>query len=180
MVFHNSLSLYDIRFELSMKLSILFALIFILAGALLVEGIEWKQIFDRPAFYSIMASGNIEDLNAELILLSSTSICEKEAYEGALLMRKAGLLKKASEKLRFFNEGRTKLETSLLKDSANGEYHFLRLSIQEHSPETVKYRTELEADKQYIIKTFKNLLPDVQKAIIEYSKNSIILHPQDF
>ena len=72
------------------------------------------------------------------------------------------------------------LVVGLLKDSVNGEYHFLRLSIQEHAPEIVKYRTELEADKQYIIKTFKNLLPAVQQAIIEYSKNSIILHPQDF
>ena len=166
-------------FDLPMKLNIIFAMIFILAGAE-VQGIEWKQIFDRPAFYSIMASGNVEDLNAELLLLNSTSISEKKAYEGALLMRKAGLLKKASEKLQFFKQGRIKLETSLLKDSVNGEYHFLRLSIQEHAPEIVKYRTELEADKQYIIKTFKNLLPAVQQAIIEYSKNSIILHPQDF
>ena len=162
-----------------MKLRIIFALIFILSGVV-VKGIEWEQIFDRPAFYSIMASGNIEDLNAELELLSSASICEKEAYEGALLMRKAGLLKKASEKLELFKQGRIKLETALLNDSINGEYHFLRLSIQEHAPEVVKYRSELEVDKQYIIKTFKNLLPDVQQAIIDYSKNSIILHPQDF
>ena len=162
-----------------MKLSIIFTLIFILAGAV-VHGIEWEQIFDRRAFYSIMASGNTEELNAELILLSSTSISEKEAYEGALMMRKAGHLKKASDKLHLFKQGRIKLETALLKDSVNGEYHFLRLSIQEHAPEIVKYRTELETDKQYIIKTYKNLLPAVHEAIMEYSKNSIVLRPQDF
>jgi len=116
----------------------------------------------------------------KLTLLNSASINEKEAYEGALLMRKSGLLKKAAEKLKLFKKGRIKLETALLKDSSNGEYHFLRLTIQEHAPKIVKYRAELETDKQYIIKSFKNLSPVVQQAIIDYSKNSKILNPEDF
>ncbi len=162
-----------------MKLRIIFALFFILSGAI-AESKNLIQNFDREAFYMVMASGKMEDINEELTLLNSATINEKEAYLGALLMRKAGIVKIPKEKLKFFKKGRIKLETALLKDSSNGEYHFLRLAIQEHAPEIVKYRTEIETDKQYIKRSFKNLSSAVQQAIIDYSKNSKILHPQDF
>jgi len=167
------------RFNVTMKLKILFALFFIISGVR-VQAKNLIQDFDRPAFYAAMASGNIESVNEELALLNSASIIEKEAYEGALLMRKSGLLKIASEKLKLFKKGRIKLETALLKDSSNGEYHFLRLTIQEHAPKIVKYRTEIENDKQFILKSFKNLLPVVQQAILDYCKNSKILNQEDF
>jgi hypothetical protein len=162
-----------------MKLKILFAAYFIISGAM-VQGKNLIQDFDRSGFYAVMASGNIKNVNEELILLNSVSIIEKDAYEGALMMRKSGLIKVPAEKLKYFKKGRIKLETALLKDSNNGEYHFLRLTIQEHAPKIVKYRTELENDKQYILKSFKNLSPVVQQAIIDYSKNSKILKPEDF
>ncbi len=157
-----------------MKLKILFAAYFIISGAM-VQGKDLLQDFDRSGFYAVMASGNIKNVNEELILLNSASIIEKDAYEGALMMRKSGLIKIPAEKLKYFKKGRIKLETALLKDSNNGEYHFLRLTIQEHAPKIVKYRAELENDKQYILKSFKNLSPVVQQAIIDYSKNSKIL-----
>src|SRR5665647_522046 len=174
-----SLSLPCTRFDLTMKLRILFVLFCILPSAM-IRGENLIQDFDRPAFYAAMASGNIENVNEELSLLNSASISEKEAYEGALLMRKSGLLKIPAEKLRFFKKGRIKLERALLKDSSNCEYHFLRLTIQEHAPNVVKYRSELEKDKQYILRCFRNLSPVVQQAIIDYSKNSKILNPEDF
>lgn len=174
-----ALSLQCTRFNVTMKLKILFALFFIISGVR-VQAKNLIQDFDRSAFYAAMASGNIERVNEELALLNSASIIEKEAYEGALLMRKSGLLKIASEKLKLFKKGRIKLETALLKDSSNGEYHFLRLTIQEHAPKIVKYRTEIENDKQFILKSFKNLLPVVQQAILDYCKNSKILNQEDF
>lgn len=174
-----SLSLQCTRFNVDMKLWILFAVFLIISGVK-VQGKNLIQDFDRSAFYAAMASGNIEDINEELTLLNSASINEKEAYAGALLMRKSGLLKKAAEKLKLFKKGRIKLETALLKDSSNGEYHFLRLTIQEHAPKIVKYRAELENDKQFILKSFKDLSPVVQQAIIDYCKNSKILNQDDF
>jgi len=146
----------------------------------MMRGESLKQDFDKPDFYAVLASGKLEDINKELILLNTASIPEKEAYEGTLLMRKSGLLKIPAEKLRFFKKGRIKLESALLKDSSNCEYHFLRLTIQEHAPKVVKYNSELENDKQYILKYFKDLSPVVQKVIINYSKNSKILNPEDF
>jgi hypothetical protein len=162
-----------------MKLSLLFTLFFILPCVNL-QSEDLVQSFDRSAFYEVMASGKTEKINEELILLNSATISEKEAYEGTLLMRKSGLLKIPAEKLKFFKEGRIKLETALLKDNNNGEYHFLRLTIQEHAPKIVRYHADIETDRQDIKKSFKNLLPVVQQAIINYSKNSQILRPQDF
>jgi hypothetical protein len=114
------------------------------------------------------------------VLLNPASVPEKDAYEGALLIRKAGLVKLPAEKLKLFKKGRIKLETALLNDADNGEYHFLRLAVQENAPKIVKYKANIETDKAYVKKTFKNLSPAVQHAIVEYSKNSKILRPQDF
>jgi len=162
-----------------MKLRVIVGLFFIFFG-LTVQGINLKQNFDRSAFYAVMASGKIGEVNEELLQLNSATLNEKEAYEGALMMRKGGLEKVPAEKLKFFKKGRIKLETALLKDSDNGEYHFLRLTIQENAPKIVKYRSELETDKQQIKKSFKNLSSVVQQAILDYSKSSKILHPKDF
>lgn len=139
-----------------------------------------RQDFDRQAFYTIMASGKLSEINDELLIISESSIIEKQAYEGALMMRKAGLLKKAAEKLKVFKAGRIKLETALLDDENNGEYRFLRITIQEHAPHMVKYYKELENDIVLVGKLFKNLPPVVQNAIRNYCKTSKVLHLQDF
>ena len=138
------------------------------------------QSFNREAFYAVMASGDLEEINNELILVRSQSIIEKDAYEGALLMRKAGLLKKPEEKLKAFKSGRIKLETVLSDNNENGEYRFLRLTIQEHAPHIVKYYKEQGSDSEYIKAVFKNLSPVIQTAIRNYSKTSKILRPEDF
>lgn len=162
-----------------MRLRIIFPLLFVLSS-LVMQGKEVQQSFNKPAFYTVMASGNVDQINAELMRVAAASIIEKEAYEGALLMKKAGLMTKPADKLKFFKSGRIKLESSLIKDSSNGEYHFLRLIIQEHAPGVVKYHAELKKDSQYIHNVFKSLSPIVQQAIIDYSKNSKILRPEDF
>ena len=162
-----------------MRLITIFAFFFILSCKA-VQGRQIVQTFDKSSFYNVMASGSLEDINAELTIVAAASIPEKKAYEGALLMKKAGLLKKAADKLKFFKAGYFQLESALKKDSTNGEYHFLRLTIQEHAPRTVKYFKDLEKDSLYIQNTFKDLSPVIQKVIIDYSKNSKILRPENF
>lgn len=137
------------------------------------------QGFDKEAFYGSMASGNMERINDELSIVRAASFTEKDAYEGALLMRKAGLLKKAEDKLKAFKAGRIKFEMAMRADSENAEYRFLRLTIQEHAPRVVKYHKEQEQDSKYIQKVYKNLAPVVQKAILEYSKTSKVLRLED-
>jgi hypothetical protein len=158
-----------------MKLITIFALL-AFVPAMSLPG---RQVFDKSAFYHIMATGNRNAVDSELTLLGKEGSTENDAYKGALLMRKAGLLSMPGEKLRSFKAGRIKLETALSKDSANGEYHFLRLIIQEHAPGIVRYSNDLQKDRDHIRRSFKILPQAVQKAILDYSKNSKTLRPED-
>ncbi len=160
-----------------MKIKILFALVIFLSGAVAIG----KNIakFDKAKFYEVIKIGNKESINEQLALLATSDIMEKGAYEGFLLMRKAGITARPAEKLKLFKAGRIKLEAALLNDNTNVEYHFLRLIIQEKAPKVVKYTQDLVADKQIILKEYKNLPAVVQHAIADYAKTSIIIKPQD-
>ena len=157
-----------------MNIKIVFNLLFLLS-VIAVQGNSQKLSFNKQAFYNAMASDNLEEINAQLNIVRGTSISEKEAYEGALLMKKAGLVTKAKEKLTLFKSGRLKLEASIKNDSKNTEFYFLRLIIQEHAPKMVNYRNELENDGSLIRTNYKTLPQVVQQAIFEYSKKSKVL-----
>lgn len=149
-----------------------------LPGAV-VLGKNLQQKFEKTTFYAVMDRGSLEEVNNEIDVVTASSINEKEGYEGALLMRKAGLVARPAEKLKLFKAGRIKLETALLNDKDNVEFHFLRFAVEEHAPKIVKYRTDLEADKQIILKSYKDLSPVVQRAIMDYTKKSKLLQAQD-
>lgn len=122
-----------------------------------------------------MAADDLQSVNSQLAIVRSASINEKEAYEGALLMKKAGLVSRAKEKLSLFKAGRLKLEASIKKDNGNTEFIFLRVIIQEHAPKAVNYRSNLENDIAAIRSNYKSLPPVVQQAISDYSKKSKVL-----
>lgn len=161
------------------KLTTLFALLFIVP-VINVQANPFLENFDKNAFYAAMAGENVEELNTILTRLKETTIPEKAAYEGALLMKKAGLVKKPKDKLSLFKLGHIKLEAIIKADEDNIEYRFLRLMIQENAPKIVKYKSDLKNDTALIIKSFRKLPPVVQQAIKDYSKNSKFLKPSDF
>lgn len=154
----------------------IFTSLLILFSGITVKGNTQKATFDKSAFYSAMATNNLDAVNAQLSIIKSASINEKDAYEGALLMKKAGLVTKAKEKLTLFKSGRLKLEASIKKDKSNAELNFLRLIIQEHAPKMVDYRKDLENDISAIRLNYKTLPPVVQQAISDYSKKSKVLN----
>ena len=147
----------------------------LLFSIITVQGNSQKTGFDRSAFYNAMASDNLQEINTQLSIINSSSINEKEAYEGALLMKKAGLVTKAKEKLSLFKAGRLKLEAYIKKNSNNTEFVFLRLIIQEHAPKMVKYNADIEKDSLQIRANYKSLPFVVQQAISDYSKKSKVL-----
>lgn len=159
-----------------MNHKIFLSLIFSL-WVLLVSGNVKNTGFDKAAFYSALAANDLEAVNNQLSMLRSASITEKEAYEGALLMKKSGMVTKPKEKLNLFKAGRSKLEAAIKKENGNAEFNFLRLIIQEHAPKLVDYRKDIENDVSVIRSKFKTLQPEVQQAIIDYSKKSKILKP---
>ena len=158
---------------------IVFVLGFLITTGL-ANGKILPQKFDKAAFYEVMKTDDKAAVENELELVKDAPAKERDGYEGALLMKKAGLLKRPKERLSFFKQGRIKLETAILADNDNTEFHFLRLAIEEHAPKIVKYRSDIEKDKAIVLKNFKNLSPAVQHAILDYCKNSKVLHKEDF
>jgi len=153
------------RFKIKL-LSLLFTCVSVFAIA---------QKFDKTLFYQAMESKDSAKIHQQETILQNYSIKEKQAYEGVLLLKKSGILVNKRDKLASFKAGKIKLETAIKKDSANTEYHFLRLMIQENAPKILGYHTELEKDNIYIRKNFKTLSPSVQQAILGYSRQSKIL-----
>jgi hypothetical protein len=162
-----------------MRWRIVFVLLFLMSAEL-AQGKPVPQKFEKAGFYAVMKSGDIVAVENEIEAVKDAPAKEKEGYEGALLMKKAGLVKRPKERLSYFKQGRIKLETALLANNDNTEFHFLRLAVQEHAPKIVKYRSDIEKDKLLVMKDFKNLSPAVQHAILDYCNNSKVLHKEDF
>jgi hypothetical protein len=161
-----------------MKVRIIFALLLLLPGAVVLSK-SLQQKLDKAVFYEVMDRGNLDEVNKEIEVITSSLSPEKDGYAGALLMRKAGLQKLPAQRLKSFKAGRLKFDPAITADADNIEFHFLRLAIQEHAPKIVKYNKDIETDKNIIIKGFKNLAPVVQHAIIDYTKKSKVLSASD-
>lgn len=135
--------------------------------------------FDRESFYAAISSASSSKIDEQLNLLKNNSIEEKNAFEGALLMRKAGLVSPPSKKLNLFKQGNKKLETAIKKDADNAEYRFLRLMIQENAPAVLHYKSNIKSDSEFVRQSYKNLSPVLQKAILDYCKISKTLKATD-
>ena len=164
---------------INIKWKIAFIAVFMLITGLLQNSIAQTE-FKKSAFYDVMASGDLAAVENQLTIIQGSSIANKGGYEGAMLIRKAGLVKGAKTKLDLFKAGRIKLETAIAADNENTEFHFLRLAVEEHAPKIVKYHNDIDKDKAIVQKNYKSLSPSVQHAILDYCKNSKVLHAEDF
>ena len=154
-----------------------FAIFFLVTG-MCVQG--KAQSFNRKEFYAVMGSANLKNVDGQINILKTSGVAGKQAFEGALLMKKAALVKGPSKKLGLFKQGHKKLEAAIAADEDNGEYRFLRLMIQENAPGILGYKNDLDKDSAYLRQSFKKLPTDVQQAITDYSKTSKALRTEDF
>jgi hypothetical protein len=137
------------------------------------------QPIDQADVYTAMAATTVKELDEALAAIEKTTLEGKLAYEGALLMKKSGLLKAPGQKLKVFKLGREKLEGAIRKDSGNIEYRFLRLMIQENVPKIVGYKKDIDVDSTLVVNAYKTLSPVLRRAIKDYSKTSKILKTAD-
>ncbi len=133
---------------------------------------------NRPAYYQAMQENKKELVNQELKKLKSEPLSARQAFEGALIMKKAGLGGNPVQKLNLFKQGHSELEAAIKNDPKNVEFRFLRLMIQENAPGMLGYKDQLTTDSEYIKKSYKTLPDEVQRAIEDYSKKSKILKLQ--
>lgn len=162
-----------------MKLQLISTLLFI-SAITTVNAYAYFTTFNKSDYYSALASQNVNTIDNELKIVEANSITDRDAYEGTLLMTKAGLIKNITEKISLFKSGRIKLENCIKANNQNAELHFLRLMVQENAPPIINYKGDLQKDKSIIEKSFKTLPEDVQQYILDYSKKSAILNPKDF
>lgn len=149
----------------------LFCYLLLLFCGISVKGSMVNGPFDKSAFYNAISADNLDMVNNQLGIVRSATIAEKEGYEGALLMKKAGMVSKPKDKLSLFKSGRLKLDAAIKKGS-NAEFNFLRLIIQEHAPKALNYNSDIDTDVAAIRSAYKTLSLVVQQAVSDYSKKS--------
>jgi len=162
-----------------MRLKIYVIAFLIFTAGFAIKGTAQDK-FEKAAFYNVMSAGDVSAIDNEIAIVQNSSSKNKQGYEGALLMKKADLISGPSKKLKFFKQGRIEMETALMNDPDNTEYHFLRLAIEEHAPKIVRYHADIEADKMIVQNNYKDLSPTVQHAILDYCKKSKVLRAEDF
>lgn len=154
----------------------------VLLYSLVLSFISPKDVrsIDKSEFYKTFATTDLSSINSFIQKVSEASFPEKEAYYGALLMKKAGLVSNPKEKLSLFKQGHKKLENAISADTKNVEFRFLRLMIQENAPSILGYKNEIKEDRDVLKSSYKTMPNEAREALMEYSKNSKILHTQDF
>lgn len=135
--------------------------------------------FNREPFYAAFISEDTVAIQKQLKTILHSNFNYKGAYAGALIMKKAGLIKGASRKLKEFKSGKEKLEEAI-REHDDVEFRFLRLVIQEKAPKVLGYHKQLEEDRNYLIAHFQSGPAELRKIILDYSKSSSVLSPGDF
>lgn len=147
---------------------------------LIQPGWSTAQPESKKVFYESLAAADVDIISKEIQKQEADNSNASQAYIGALMMKKAGLLKNPVNKLKEFRSGREKLEAAISTEPDNTEFKMLRLMTQENAPSFLGYNKNLEEDGQWLRDHYKKLEPSVLKVLISYSKSSSILKPTDF
>jgi hypothetical protein len=143
-------------------------------------GLSLSPQLDRLSFYKAFESDSQSQMDKALNALKAERPSHtRDAYTGALTMKKAQFMSTPKEKALVFKDGRDMLEAMIKKDPSNTEYRFLRLAIQENVPKILKYSGQIEEDKKHIIKHYKSLDATLRKIIREYAAQSTHLSTAD-
>lgn len=79
------------------------------------------------------------------------------AYKGASITLKGKYSKKIKEKISYFKEGIVWVEYAISKAPEDIEIRLIRLSIQENTPRILKYKKNIQEDKQVIIENYNSI-----------------------
>jgi len=91
------------------------------------------------------------------------------AYKGASIALKAKYAQTLKEKKEGFIEGISYLEFAIQKEPNAVEPRFIRLGIQENTPKILKYKDQINEDKLFLLKQYKNITSkDLKNHIKDY------------
>ncbi len=134
---------------------------------------------NRDRFYRVFETKSIDKINEEIKALDKEAPSAlKDAFLGAMIMKKAQFLKTPKEKINIFKKGKTLLESAIKKQPNNTEFRFLRLAIQENCPKVLKYNTNISDDAQLIQTNYVAINIIAKKHIKKYALHSKALNLQ--
>lgn len=98
-----------------------------------------------------------------------------KGYSAAALTLKARYTKGIKNKKKLFQQAVMILEKEIKNNPSNTELRLIRLSIQENIPKVLKYKQNIEEDKQFIQKKYKQIksrnFKSYVKVFIQQSKS---------
>lgn len=117
-------------------------------------------------------TATIDMHTAEALLNSLSQISEEDdatrvAYKGALLTLKAKFTKAIRDKKKYFQEGTTLLEQAISKAPESIEIRCLRMGVQENTPKLLRYKGDLDEDKQFILDRYPSIKDEGIQAFIQ-------------
>jgi hypothetical protein len=120
-------------------------------------------------------------INAVIKSLNNSTFEAKEAFKGALLMKKAQYLKRNTDKLSLFKKGKLLLENAIAQNNVLlAEKRFLRLMIQEKTPAILNYKMNVNEDALYIQKNYHQLDSYTKTVVLKYANQSEALKNKKF
>ena len=123
----------------------------------------------RKAYTTASESKEQKERFYQLMQGVSTNTPLLQAYKGAALMMYA----KQSGKLRqSLKEGKALIEGAIEKEPENIELRMVRLSVQEHLPKIVPYRSEIKEDRAFIQNHIAEQPQPLKKYIENYINNA--------
>ena len=132
---------------------------------------------DRTKFFKAFESNSLNEINSQITFLKrQKESSDKNAFLGALLMKKASFSRTSKEKITIFNEGNSLLEAAIKKHPRNLSYHLLRLVIQENCPKILKYHSQIKSDAELIQSNLDKLDSVTKKFAENYARTSTNLN----
>lgn len=136
--------------------------------------LSYAKTGDLERFFAAYKTKSVESLDEAIAYFNDNSDNHK-AYVAALMMKKAGVVKGAAEKLNLFKEGKKMLEALIKKSPRNLEWRFLRLTVQENAPDILGYNDDVQEDTDLIYQNYGKAPAELQKVIKQYASKSDVL-----
>ncbi|MDO6758604.1 hypothetical protein Q4566_00210 [Tamlana sp. 2_MG-2023] len=126
--------------------------------------------------YAAQDSSKIEALYQDLESVTKTDRAELVAYKGAAVALMAKEANSIKGKKDGFLEGTGLVEYAVERESNNIEVRFVRLSIQQNIPKFLRYYSDIENDKAFILDNYSS----INSASLKSHIADYISHSKDF
>ncbi len=96
-----------------------------------------------------------KELHNTLLAITKEDNQTLVAYKGAVSTLMAKFAKGVKNKKEYFTTGAALIEKAVSTEPENIEIRCIRLSVQENSPKILKYKNDIEGDKQFLLENYK-------------------------